>query len=247
MSYVPNLVPLPTGFEGKLPLNEVFYSIQGEGRFAGVPAIFIRFNYCNLGCAWCDTRYTWDTAHIDSGEWHDLDAVIARVNATIPDIERKTVHVVLTGGEPLLHQDKLPALIHALKIEGFHFIEVETNGMFIPNQELLQLVSWWNCSPKLSNNGLPINAQLIPEALRTLDSTDKADFKFVIMNSADIAEVEQFYLPFIRPDRIILMPEGITREKQLAAMPWLSAEALRRGWRFTPRLHILLWGNTRGK
>ena len=68
MHYEPQIEPWPNEFRDKLPLIEMFYSIQGEGRFAGCPAVFIRLRYCNLGCAWCDTRFTWEKGNIEEGE-----------------------------------------------------------------------------------------------------------------------------------------------------------------------------------
>lgn len=249
MTYQPRIAKWPSEFAGKLPVAEVFLSVQGEGRFAGVPAVFIRCKYCNLGCAWCDTRFTWEEGKIEAGELLSADELAVRVievlatTKTVPN----RAHVVLTGGEPMLHQDRLPELIDELIKLGFSFFEIETNGMFVPSEEMIERISWWNCSPKLSNCGIPSAIYLVPEALRAIAATGRADFKFVIQQQKDIEELARDYVPIIGSDRITLMPEGVTPQSQLAAMPWLMAECANRGFQFSPRLHVLAWGNQRGK
>jgi 7-carboxy-7-deazaguanine synthase len=244
---LPHVAPWPEQFGDKLPLNEMFVSIQGEGRYAGTPALFIRFNYCNLGCAWCDTRFTWDPAKIEPGELLAIEKIAQRARTIVTDQELnpESIHVVLTGGEPMLHQARLPDLIRALKRIGFGFFEVETNGMITPNQEMTELVTWWNCSPKLSNNGLEPGQNIVREAIWAIAATGQADFKFVIARKEDIDEMERDYLPILPREAIMLMPEGFTDRKQLRVMTWLIEECARRGYRFSPRLHILAFGNER--
>lgn len=247
MSYQPPLAPWPEQFHDKLPVTEVFYSLQGEGRYAGTPAVFIRLKYCNLGCAWCDTRFTWDAGKIEEGELLTADQIAAEAMALLDgkDGQFRDVHVVITGGEPLLHQDRIPALIDALKSAGFEFFEIETNGMYVPSRAMIERVSWWNCSPKLSNSGIPVLRNRVPEALGTIVATHRCDFKFVIQAPKDIEELERYYMPPLAAELIMLMPEGITAEAQLRIMPWLMEECARRGFRFSPRLQILAWGNER--
>ncbi|MDZ4723570.1 MAG: 7-carboxy-7-deazaguanine synthase QueE [candidate division Zixibacteria bacterium] len=247
MAYSPKIAQWPDVFADSLPLNEAFLSIQGEGRFAGYPAIFLRFNYCNLGCAWCDTRFTWAEGKIEQAELMSAPQIANRANELISKtaLNPSQVHIVLTGGEPMLHQDRLPSLMDELKAKGFTFFEVETNGMFAPSKEMASLVSWWNCSPKLTNNGLPTQINRVPSAIEALMATQKVDFKFVVGSPQDIAEIELDYLPLIPSETIMLMAEGWTREKQITAMPWVIEECHRLGWRFSPRLHILAWGDER--
>jgi len=230
-----------------IPLNEAFVSIQGEGRFAGHPALFLRFNYCNLGCAWCDTKFSWETGKFENGELissTDLTKLALRLvseNSTTPE----NVHVVLTGGEPMLHQDNLPDLIAQMRQVGFTFFEIETNGTIVPSNPMVEAIDWWNCSPKLSNNGLILSENLVPPALRIISFTHKADFKFVISKAEDLDEIIVHYLPLVPHYSIMLMPEGFSRSRQLRQMPWVRAAAMRHGFRFSPRLHILKWGNER--
>ncbi len=249
MRHEPQIEPWPEDFRGKLPLIEMFYSIQGEGRFAGCPAVFIRLRYCNLGCAWCDTRFTWEKGNIEEGDLVTAEEIAAQaadlVKSTAAD--SSNIHAVITGGEPMLHQDRLPKLIEQLRARGFEFIELETNGMFVPSETMIAAVSWWNCSPKLSNNGLDASVNVVPAALKSIAATGQADFKFVVRSQEEIAEIESDYLPYISKDQVMLMPEGWSRDKQLRALPWIIEECARRGGRFRPRLAILAWNNERAR
>lgn len=249
MTYHPRLALWPERFEGKLPLSEAFYSLQGEGRFAGTPAIFLRFAYCNLGCAWCDSHFTWDADKLEEAELLSPEVISERAVALLQGTKAtpQTIHIVFTGGEPMLHQDRLPQLIDLLHAQGFGFFEIETNGTLTPTSAMSERISWWNCSPKLGNNGIAPSVRIVREALQTIAATDHADFKFVIRNPEDIEEVERDFVLLVGRDRIILMPEGTTTASQLQAMPWLMEECAKRGFRFMPRLHILAWSNERGR
>lgn len=249
MAYRPKIAPWPEELAGLLPVSEVFYSLQGEGRFAGVPAVFVRLKYCNLGCSWCDTRFTWEEGKIERGTLFTASDLADRAADLIASSQGtpKSVHVVLTGGEPMLHQDRLPALVDELRKRGFEFFEIETNGMFVPSREMVERISWWNCSPKLTNNGLTREVNIVPEALQAVAATGHADFKFVVQKRADLDEIARDFEPLLGAENIILMPEGITPQSQLTVMRWLMEECARRGYRFSPRLQVLAWGNQRGR
>ncbi len=249
MKYVPKLKEMPEIPADKLPVSEMFYSIQGEGRFAGCPALFIRLKYCNLGCSWCDTRFTWDSDKIEAGELltnYEITEKAIKLTGKRNDI-MPSIHVVITGGEPMLHQLKIPKLISIMKKNGFAIFEIETNGMYVPTDEMKEAISWWNCSPKLTNNGLDKRVNIVPEALRVISDTKRADFKFVVRNSEDITELENDYMKYIPKENIMLMPEGWTVRKQKESMPWVMKICREKGLRFSPRLHILSWNNARGK
>lgn len=249
MTYQPKIAHWPEEFAGLLPVSEVFYSLQGEGRFAGVPAVFIRLKYCNLGCIWCDTRFTWEEGKIEEGTLFSASDLADRaINAiAVSKANSKNVHVVLTGGEPMLHQDRLPILIDELDKRGFGFFEIETNGMYVPNREMIERISWWNCSPKLTNNGVATSVNIVSEALHAIADTGRADFKFVVQKRADLDEIARDFETIVGAKNIILMPEGITPQSQLAVMAWLMEECARRGYRFSPRMHVLAWGDQRGR
>ncbi|MCH7948271.1 MAG: 7-carboxy-7-deazaguanine synthase QueE [candidate division Zixibacteria bacterium] len=249
VKYEPKIKSWPKEFADKLPLNEAFLSFQGEGRFIGQPALFLRFNYCNLGCSWCDTRFTWDSDLIEEGQLLSVNEITELSTKLLKShhLEPANVHVVLTGGEPMLHQGRLPALIIQMRELGFNFFEIETNGMYKPSLAMIDSIDWWNCSPKLSNNGLAQSVNVVPDAISSIYATGKADFKFVVDSADDIAEIKEYYLPLIAAESIILMPEGFTRKKQISNMATVNQLALQNGYRFSPRLQILIWGNERKK
>ncbi|MFQ5498777.1 MAG: 7-carboxy-7-deazaguanine synthase QueE [Candidatus Zixiibacteriota bacterium] len=249
MSHVDNIDGFGKQFHGSFPVTEMFYSLQGEGRYAGYPALFIRLAACNLGCSWCDTRYTWAAGAVEQAELLSSQQVVRQAgilrkkNAT----KSNDVHIVLTGGEPMLHQDRLPDLIGRLRKDGFGFIEIETNGTIAPNDMMTELISWWNCSPKLSNNGRDSSRNRNCDALQEIAETGKADFKFVVANASDVEEIKSDYLPHLPADRVWLMPEGYTRSRQIELTPLVIDMAIKNGFRFAVRLHILAWNNERGR
>ncbi len=241
---------MPPDKEGLLPVSEIFFSIQGEGRFAGERAVFLRLGFCHLGCIWCDTRFTWDKNRLDTFNWLTASEIIAQMHTAIPpDTRSGGMHLVITGGEPLLHQDLIATFLATLKdyASPFHwFVEVETSGTIKPTTPLLDSVDWWNCSPKLPNNGRPMAENLKPEVLKHLLLRRNVDFKFVIQTEADLHDLDSYYSPLIPVERIILMPEGTTREQISSVSRWLIPEVARRGCRFSSRLHVIAWGNERG-
>jgi len=155
-------------------------------------------------------------------------------------------HLVLTGGEPLLHQRVLAPLLANLKSDGY-FIEVETNGTIAPSAELVQSVDCFNVSPKISNSLIDESVRTRPDAIRAFVSSDKAWFKFVVCDLKDIPEVEGVLSKCGIPrERVMLMPEGIDATTLLARSGWLVDICKEKGFRFSLRLHILLYGNKRG-
>ena len=126
-------------------VNEIFYTLQGEGAHSGIPAVFVRFSGCNLRCPWCDTDFAEHTPMT-------ADEIVAEALSLydIPNERRRMV--VLTGGEPSLQVDK--PLIDALHAAGF-YICIETNG----TRPLPEGIDWITCSPKeqsLSHNPSPV-------------------------------------------------------------------------------------------
>ncbi len=223
---------------------EVFASIQGEGVTAGVPSVFVRLALCNLQCSWCDTRYTWDWGRYDPA--HETmevaeDALVERAAAAPPR------NLVITGGEPLLQQRKLASAVERWKAAGFR-IEVETNGTIVPASALAAAVDQWNVSPKLGNSGNSPQKREVPAALGWFAGEPAAYFKFVIAAEEDLQEVIRLVGRYaIPPSRVLLMPEGTTPAALARLSPWLAARCTDLGFRFTTRLHILLWGDQRGR
>jgi 7-carboxy-7-deazaguanine synthase len=212
---------------------EVFYSIQGEGINAGAPATFVRLQGCSVGCAWCDTRYSWDP---DGGRAWDLDALVAETLG--PGCPR----VVVTGGEPLESAIFAP-LVQALIARGLA-VEVETSGVLEPPPDLDAVQ--WNVSVKLASSEVAEGRRVNPAAIRAFLARD-AWWKFVVAGPGDVAEVlrlaERFALP---RGRVLLQPQAIRAQELTERSAWLVEVCKRYGFRFSPRLHIWLWGPRRG-
>lgn len=220
-------------------------TLQGEGSSSGKLALFIRLSRCNLSCPGCDTPYTWDWTRFNS--MHESRRIATdelRLWGTSQPVEL----VVITGGEPLLQQEALLPLVRSL-VESGRRIEIETNGTVIPSPGLLDSVTQFNVSPKtatFAGEKVPQNVRINPEALRVFTASGKAIFKFVVSRKEELGEVAHYEEEFnLTP--LWVMPEGITRETVLDRMPWLADEAVRRNWNFSTRLHILLWGDQRGR
>ena len=215
-------------------IAETFYSVQGEGPTAGLPAVFVRLQGCSVGCAWCDTKYSWDPG---AGSLVDLDALVAEA-ASHP-----CRRAVVTGGEPL-ESELFAPLVRALAERGFA-IEVETSGTLPPPLETSGGIQW-NVSPKLAGSGVPASRRINPEAIRAFLARD-AWWKFVLSEEAEVDEVlhlaERFALP---RERILLQPEALRREDLTARGRWIVEACKRHGFRFSSRLHLILWGARRG-
>jgi len=251
-------VPVSSGTsaadDGDLPVNELFYSLQGEGKLAGVPTVFVRTSGCNLRCWFCDSYHTsWEPTHA----WMDLDDVLAEVRA-----HDRAGHVVLTGGEPMMH-DAAVDLIERLDDDGYH-VTVETNGTRFRDAPI-DLAS---VSPKLENStptpdrdpkGEGEWAERHEERRVDVDAladlVDAYDFqlKFVVTEESDMPEVndlvervrEAASAP-VRDDDVLLMPEGATRERLNETRERVADLAMDYGYRYTPRLHVDLWNDAPG-
>ncbi|MCB2079721.1 MAG: 7-carboxy-7-deazaguanine synthase QueE [Novosphingobium sp.] len=230
---------------------EIFASFQGEGASAGRPCAFVRLSRCNLACTWCDTAYTWrftgdNRPHRDEAAFDRAanqltlaeEDVAARIAALGQD------RLVITGGEPLLQGAALARMIAALPPMR---IEVETNGTVAPHAALDPLLDQFNVSPKLAHSGNPAELALLPERLAAWATDDRAWFKFVIAGPDDLDEVlaiqERHAIP---AQRIFLMAEGRDSETLHARGRWLAPLCARHGMNFTDRLHIHVFGDTRG-
>lgn len=219
-------------------------TLQGEGPSCGRQALFVRLSRCNLSCPLCDTPYTWDWRRFDvRAETHRL----AVVDILDWALSYPTKLLVVTGGEPLLQQDLLVPLVTALSVAGRQ-VEVETNGTIVPAVALTDAGTWFNVSPKLASFVAPGDAQrrINPEALRALMATGRAVFKFVACSVTDLDEIADLQRQFnLRP--VWVMPEGTTTERLLEVMRTLADEVVARGWHLSTRLHVMLWGDVRGR
>lgn len=228
-------------------ISEIFYSIQGEGELTGVPTVFIRTSGCNLRCRWCDTPYaSWKP----EGEEMGIEEILSEVK------KLPARHCVLTGGEPMVARG-IKELAAALRAEGLH-ITIETAGTLPPEGIACDLAS---LSPKLSNSTPSANeidqawierheqTRLRPEILRAWLEAGNYQLKFVYTQPSDLIEIdtlmESIGIP-VPPSKILLMPEG-TDEAHIAARQMeLLSLCTQRGNRYCDRLHIRLFGNTKG-
>lgn len=222
---------------------EIFESIQGEGMLAGVPSLFLRASGCNLRCAWCDTPYA---SWAPEGEEWSVEQLVRRAAGS------RLRHVVLTGGEPMIFPDVAP-LTRALRELGRH-ITIETAGT-VDADVACDLMS---ISPKLSNStphaveggrwvAMHERTRLQPDVLRRLMARYEYQLKFVVASPADLDEIRELVQRLgAPPERVLLMPEGVTPEALRERSLWLVEKCRESGYRYSPRLHIFLYGNRRG-
>jgi len=222
-----------------LRIAEIFHSIQGEGSLVGVPSVFVRTSGCNLRCVWCDTPYT--SWHPEGDDW-TLERIWAAVDAY------PARHVVVTGGEPMIARG-IVELTHGLRARGRH-ITIETAGtVFAPVECDLMSIS-----PKLANSTPEgeweerhERLRIQPEVVRRLMADYDYQLKFVIARPDDLAEVRELVRALdASADKVILMPEGVDVSALRERGVWLAEICKREGFRFSPRLHVELWGNRRG-
>lgn len=156
--------------------------------------------------------------------------------------ELPTSLLVVSGGEPLLQQRGLIGLFD--HVHG-HEIEVETNGTIRPHQSLVDRVTRFNVSPKLSSAGGSRLARINPDALAVLRATGKATFKFVVSSEGDLDEVDSIVAEHdLVP--IYVMPEGTNSAQVLKTARRLSPLVLAKGWNITLRVQVLLYEDARG-
>ncbi len=222
-------------------ISEVFHSVQGEGRFIGIPSSFVRTSGCNLRCWFCDTPYTsWEP----EGSERSLEELMTELTSF------NCEHVVITGGEPLLVPEMI-SFTQQLKAKS-HFITFETAGTVLQDVK----ADLMSISPKLANS-TPVgtswesrhNARRHqPEVIREMVARFPYQIKFVIDQPHDLNDVEEWLkeFPEIESENIYLMPQGTELEELQSKESWLTEEANSRNWQISPRKHIELFGNTRG-
>lgn len=230
---------------------EIFASVQGEGPTSGEPCAFIRLSRCNLACSWCDTAYTWrfegdarphrDELHFDRA---DEQVTLSEEDAAARIAAFGEGRLVITGGEPLL---QAAALARMLAFLPGITVEIETNGTVRPPEKLDRFVSQYNVSPKLSHSGNPAELALIPQRLFEWVDNPKAWFKFVVASPADAEEALALADAHAIPrERTLLMPEGTDTATLKERETWLVPFCEARRLTMSKRLHIEMFGDTRG-
>lgn len=227
-----------------MKISEIFYTIQGEGKLVGIPSVFIRTAGCNLRCVWCDTPFSsWQP----EGEDLDLDSILDRVS------DFPTQYVVLTGGEPLI-QPEVTELTRRLKEEEYHITLETAATVYTPVTCDLASIS-----PKLSNStpwerdegrwaDAHEDARINLDVIEQLMALGAYQLKFVVEEPDDIREIDALLCALLDydPSDVLLMPEGVTPEELAGRSRWLAELCNDRGFRFCPRLQIMIYGNTRG-
>lgn len=247
----------------KIAVSEYFYSLQGEGTTMGVPAIFLRLTGCNLMCGgqgvekdgklrdgatWvCDTIAVWM-----KGNTYSFSDLIIKLNKEIDFVNRlkNGVHLVITGGEPLLQQDRIIALLEYLKqqYQLSPILEIETNATIQPIHALDQKVHYWNTSPKLSNSGMPLKQRLDHKILQWFDANPKTMFKFVIDSQKDFDEINSQLLQtkLLQKNKLVLMPAADSLELLLQKNKLVANICIQNQIKMCTRLHIEIWNKLTG-
>ena len=237
-----------------LSISEEFSSIQGEGKFAGVPSYFVRTSGCNLRCWWCDTPYTSWKPEMKQVE---LSAIMGRIAAD------KARHVVITGGEPMLYPEQLAVLVSFCQKIGKP-VTIETNGTIFDERVQPNLYS---VSPKLASsapteqfaplqyppemraNALKMhlaNIKAVPLRPFTL-GRDAAQFKFVVCSPLDVNDVVLLVQQHeLHHSSVWLMPEGRTAQEVMEKAKWVVEACKETGFNLSMRVQTLIWGMKRG-
>jgi organic radical activating enzyme len=286
-------------FMSKLKISELFYSAQGEGRFVGVPSVFLRTYGCNFKCAGfgckpgelsteadevaknihlyktfeelplvntgCDSYASWHPAFKDLSHTYDIDEIVVKMLKLTPNgrwvqNNGNDVHLVITGGEPLLGwQRSYEELLSHPGLEDIRNITFETNGTQPLSDKFKTFLDEWytpdkeitfSVSPKLIASGEMWNDAIKPEVVIDYQRYGHTYLKFVVEHAAHFDEVDNAVREYRRAGfemTVFVMPQGgvVTpyEKNRVNVANW----ALARGYNYSPRLHVDLWGNGWGK
>lgn len=238
----------------KINVSEMFYSIQGEGKTMGIPSVFLRLQSCNLFCNWrkndidhfCDTLHVWK-----KGKAYDYQELldIFKKEKYIDDLNIGA-HLIITGGEPLLQQDKVAEFLDMVNKETppFIFVECETNGTIMPSDNFIRHISLFNVSPKLSNSSIKKERRYNIDVLNFHARNDESIFKFVVNDEKDLNEIQEDYIERfnIKNYKIYLMPEGANNEELQQKRQWVAEQCKKYGYNYSDRLQIVIWNKATG-
>lgn len=222
-------------------INEIFYSLQGEGSLVGVPSVFVRIAGCPLRCSWCDTRYAWGET---AGEDMSIEEIAEKV------LSYETRHIVITGGEPMVHPE-IGVLVETIADPSRH-ITIETSGIEYVGGLKCDLMS---ISPKLSNSISGEAADVLEvdplniEAMQKLIDEYDYQVKFVVDSPGDLDEIAETIgkLKNVNPYKIMLMPQAASKVEYVKKLPMVAEIAKNTGFALSVRLQVEIWGSQRGK
>lgn len=252
----------------KLSGDGVFYTVQGEGITTGLPAVFMRLQFCNLMCTWCDAFYTWNR-DVEEFWKESEDITFEEGKKRLEEAwgcERQDIkRVVFTGGEPLLQRKQLDQLIDLIPDWQ---IEFETNGTIMPTEKMMKLAEdklsieingdseqaliyqkariQFNCSPKLKHSKNVDKLRIRPEVLQAMNKVNTT-FKFVVMSPEDLDEIENdFVKPYgLDPNKVAVMPQGVSVEEIDMNLANVAEAVKKKGYRVFTRLHVQIWGGAK--
>ena len=283
----------------KLKVSELFYSAQGEGRFIGVPSVFLRTFGCNFTCAGfgckpgeksteadevaksvhlyktfeelplvntgCDSYASWHPDFKDLSPTYEIDELVGKMLDLIPDRKwtnrtGNDTHLVITGGEPLLGwQRTYQDLFDHDHMRGIKNVTFETNGTQKLQPKFKTYLNHWlagwneltfSVSPKISASGEVWDDAIKPEIVSSYQGVGTVYLKFVVDSEAHFEEVDRAVAEYRAAGFegvVYVMPQGgvVTpyAENRVNVANW----ALKRGYNYSPRLHVDLWGNGWGK
>jgi len=250
-----------------LYLVEHFYSIQGEGKYTGVPSLFFRFGGCNMRCegfgcretladgrelVGCDTLYAVDKQAFGD-TWHAIEAVEQLLKIFHSYALPSDVDVVFTGGEPLLHANDsvLVAFVEYL-ISHHHRVTFETNSAVAVDFERYRVYKScvYALSVKLSNSGEPYSKRVRPEIFNSIIiHADESFFKFTVdaagLENGLNEEIEEIVAVAEKTD-VTCMPKGGSKEEVESNTQAVIAYCKAKGFRYSDRLHIRIWDQNKG-
>ena len=229
--------------EWRIPVSEIFYSIQGEGKYSGNPSVFIRVGGCNLTCPGfsdrgCDSYYAVDKKF--KSEWKNLS--IEDIKKEIKKYLKFKSDLVITGGEPGLYFDRLYPIIEWFRGN----ITIETNATISPDFKKYPAFKKvaFAMSVKLSNSGEEYKKRVKKEVIKSIaENAKKSFFKFVVDRDLK-EEIEDIARGVDIP--IYCMPLGSTKEELEKNAPFVFDFCLKNGYKYSDRLHIRLFGKKRG-